>query len=153
MNRRRVSKIVGARMAGAAHAVISVESTGGSSSPHRREPCEQCPWRHDQVGKFPTEAFRISADTCRDMAPTVFGCHMSGPDAPATCAGFLLSRSAPHNLGVRLALARGWLALDQLSSGVPLFDSYPDMAIANGVARDDPALAACRPGPNDGERE
>jgi len=128
------------RRAGNGHAVVTVEGKGG----YRRKPCEQCPWRCDMTSRFPAEAFRLSADTAYDAAFHAFGCHMSPAAKPATCAGFLLSAGALHNIVVRLALAAGRLDIDKVSSGVPLFTSYRTMAIANGVAADDPVLAPCR---------
>jgi hypothetical protein len=68
---------------------------------------------------------------------------MSGSDKPVTCAGFLL-RNAANNLAVRLAAMQGRLLLPIKDSGFPLYDSYRDMAIANGVDPDDPALVRCR---------
>jgi hypothetical protein len=112
---------------------------------HRVTPCEQCPWRRDvPTGEFPVSAYKHSATTSYDLAETTFSCHMAGRDKPATCAGFLL-RGADHNLAVRLALfARRYNPLRVHDSGLPLFESYRAMAIANGVSADDPTLAACR---------
>lgn len=111
----------------------------------RREPCDECPWRKDQpVGAFPVEAYRHSAKTSVNMADSTFACHMAGVDKPQTCAGFMLSSGAAHNLVLRLASAGGRLGADEASSSVPLYSSYREMAEANGVAPDDPALEGCR---------
>lgn len=68
----------------------------------------------------------------------------TGKEKPTTCAGFLL-RGADHNLSVRLNLINGELGLNQVSDGgVDLFDSYAEMAIANGVDPEDPILKPCR---------
>jgi hypothetical protein len=97
------------------------------------------------VGKFPAEAFKLSAPVAYDMAASTFGCHMSPTDAPQTCAGFLLSPGAMHNLGVRLRLFAGKLDLVKIRrAGLQLFRTYRAMAIANGVATDDPVLGPCR---------
>jgi hypothetical protein len=149
------SRITRVRPAGPRHAVLTIETNGPRSpreishavgrSRHKPRVCKQCPWRLDQVGTFPAEAFRHSAATCYDAALICFGCHMSNNARPATCAGFLLSESAPHNLLVRMAQAHRGLDLDRISSaGHALFRSYRDMAIANGVPADDPALAPIR---------
>jgi hypothetical protein len=45
---------------------------------------------------------------------------------------------------VRIAMACRGLDLDRVHSDVPLFPNYRLMAIANGVAADDPVLALCR---------
>jgi hypothetical protein len=122
--------------------VVTVE--GGEWS-FRAAPCVQCPWRRDNDGSFPAEAFRHSATTSYDMAQSTFACHMAGMERPATCAGFLLSTGADHNLSVRLKIARGLYRHDQVSAaGADLHPSYQSMAIANDVDPDDPAIQPCR---------
>lgn len=129
-------KITAVRRADANHQVLSVEGEGA----YRRQPCGGCPWRIDQTGKFPVDAFRLSADTCYDASFKLFGCHESGAERPATCAGFLIANSV-HNVGARkIDIAGG----PGCFSPVPLYPSYRAMAIANGVAPDDPVLAPCR---------
>jgi hypothetical protein len=138
------STITNTRMAGKDHVVVTVLTEGRKAAAFRREPCEQCPWRKDQVGKFPAEAFRHSAPTCYDAAMSTFGCHMSKQASPLTCAGFLLSESAQHNLMVRISAATMGLKRENISSPVPIFPNYREMAVANGVAADDPVLEPCR---------
>ncbi len=77
------------------------------------------------------------------MSSHQFGCHESGTGKPATCAGFLL-HGAHHNLAVRLAFLKGELADDVNDGGNELFESYRDMAVANGVDPGSPSLKACR---------
>ncbi len=120
--------------------VVTIE---GGGSAYRRKPCAKCPWRVDATGEFPAEAFRHSADTAYDMSMKAFGCHESGTQKTATCAGFLL-RGAEHNLRVRLGLAFGTYADDISDNDLELHASYRDMAIANGVDPDDPIIAPCR---------
>ena len=115
----------------------------GGNGTYMHRPCPGCPWRVDQTGSFPAEAFRISANTAYDMATHVFGCHMAGKDNPATCAGFLL-RGADHNMAVRLRYLKGEIDPDDISSDVELHASYRAMAIANGCDPDDPELRGCR---------
>jgi hypothetical protein len=123
------------------HQVVTVE---GGKGLYRKEPCGGCPWRCDNVGEFPAEAFRHSAHTAYDMAQETFGCHESGSDKPAMCAGFLL-RGADNNLSVRLKQMQKKLRMDELSDGGhELHDSYAAMAIANGVGADEEVLQACR---------
>lgn len=126
--------------AGENHQVLSIE---GGRSTYRREPCSDCPWRTDATGLFPAEAFRHSAITAYDMSLNQFGCHQSGPQKPATCAGFLL-RGADHNMSVRIAKIKGLITDDVHDGGHKLHDSYRAMAIANGVDPDDPEIAPCR---------
>lgn len=133
-------QVIAVSAAGPKHQVVTVE--GGSGS-YRRTVCQECPWRLDQTGKFPPEAFRHSANTAYDQSMHQFACHMSGSVKPATCAGFWL-RGATHNIGFRLALITGKIVHNEIRDTVPLHHSYRAMAIANGVPPDDPALQHCR---------
>lgn len=132
--------MIDVRPAGDGHQVVS--SIGGSSA-YRRKPCGGCPWRCDQVGSFPAEAFKHSAATAYDMSDRVFSCHESGLEKPAICAGFLL-RGAGHSLAIRLKMVRGEIADDVTDGGNDLFENYREMAVANGVDPRDPVLANCR---------
>ncbi|TES61106.1 hypothetical protein E2P84_43835 [Burkholderia cepacia] len=137
---RIVPEITRTRSAGPEHQVVTVE---GGKGTYRREPCPKCPWRVDAVGEFPAEAFRHSAETAYDMAEHTFACHDSGARKPAMCAGFLL-RGADHNLSVRMKRIRGEDFGDVHDGGHDLHANYRAMAVANGVAPDDPVLAPCR---------
>lgn len=128
------------RPAGDAHQVVTVE--GGEPRGHCKRPCSDCPWRKDSVGTFPAEAFLHSASTAYDMSDRVFACHQSGTQKPRACAGFLL-RGAEHNLSVRVGRMSGRY-LDVVDGGHELHADYRAMAVANGVASDDPALEPCR---------
>lgn len=138
---RKPAEITLTRPAGENHQVVRV--VGGTGA-YRKKPCATCPWRKDAVGEFPAEAFRISAHTAYDMAQESFSCHEAGAKKPATCAGFLL-RGATHSLNVRMKLSMGTYNPDEVSdTGLELFDSYREMAIANGVDPDDEILRRCR---------
>jgi len=116
---------------------------GGKGIP-RHEPCGGCPWRKDQDGEFPPEAFLCSAPTAYDMASHTFACHESSKDNPALCAGFLL-KGADHNFSVRMRLSDGRLSYDKLhDGGHELHESYREMAIANGCDPDAEELRPCR---------
>lgn len=135
------TKILEVRPADDNHQVVTV--TGGKGS-YRREPCGGCPWRVDNVGEFPAEAFRHSASTAYDMARKTFACHESGVEKPATCAGFLM-RGADHNLSVRMLYANGEYDFNQISDGGhELHESYKAMAVANGCDEDEEVLRLCR---------
>jgi len=154
MGTRKIT-IIGTHVASDEFGVTTVVSHGGKTA-YRRKPCAECPWRKDvTTGVFPPEAFRHSASTARDMADRTFGCHMSTTKAPTTCAGFLLM-NAEHNLSVRLSLIRGDYDPRKVGSDAPLYGSYREMAIENGVDPADEALAECRgngePHPNDVRR-
>lgn len=124
------------------HRVVRVE---GGRGQYRRRPCLPCPWRCDNVGEFPAEAFRLAAaGTAYDMSDATFGCHESDSTNTQTCAGFLLSETADNNLAVRFGQANGRLVLaDVHGDEGALFAHFADMAIANGVDPDDPVLALC----------
>jgi hypothetical protein len=112
----------------------------GGGRGYQTRPCPTCPWRRDApTGVFPPEVFRHSASTTYDLASNKFACHMSGRERPKTCAGFLL-RGASDNLSVRMNMGE-YTGID---STVDLYDDYREMAVANGVHPDDPALAPCR---------
>jgi hypothetical protein len=133
----RKARVVGVSPASSADQVLHI--VGGSHS-YRREPCTGCPWRLDQIGSFSAESFRISAHTAYDASIEMFGCHETGANKPAICAGFLLSNSV-HNLGARL---KGIAGGDDCRSGSALHPSYRAMAVANGVSPEDPVLTTCR---------
>jgi len=134
-------KITNIRKAGCKHQVLEVHGGDGS---YCKQPCVQCPWRKDQVGKFPASAFLHSANTSFDMSTHQFACHMAGAEKPKTCAGFLLNGSI-HNLTIRLKLAQGEIDLKSITDGgYELFDNYREMAIANGVKATNKKIADCR---------
>lgn len=135
-----MGKVLQVRPAGDDHQVVSVQ---GESKAYRRKPCVTCPWRRSAVGEFPAEAFVHSASTSYDQATNMFACHESGVEKPATCAGFLL-RGSDHNIGARIKRIQGQIGNDVTDDGADLFDSYRQMAIANGVEPNHPALAKCR---------
>lgn len=148
--RRTGPSITNARLAGDEHLVLTIEGCGGH---YRRRPCggevstperPGCPWRVDATGHFPAEAFAHSANTADDLSGKMFGCHESGADRPATCAGFLL-RGADHNMTVRMRLSSGSIDLSQVDDGGhELWPGYVTMAVENGLDMDDPALRNCR---------
>lgn len=139
-SKRSTAQVVRTRAAGPDHQVVTIE---GRRSGYRRQPCSDCPWRKDAVGEFPPEAFVHSASTAYDMAESTFACHQSGAEKPAICAGFLL-RGSEHNLAVRLGYLKGLIEHDVKDEGIALHDGYREMAIANGVDPDHPALKQCR---------
>lgn len=110
----------------------------------QKRPCANCPWRTDVLpGEFTPERYRKLAASAYDLSPVIFACHKSPTGGEVACAGFL-ERGADHNIAVRLAYAFGRLELIDRSGGLHLHDDYRAMAIANGVAPDDPALEPCR---------
>lgn len=121
--------------------VVTVASTDPRAA--QPAPCagaEPCPWRRDAPPQqFPAQAYRDSAATSLPGATSLFGCHSSTREHPLICAGWLL-RGAQHHDGIQRALADGTLTLPELPAGVDLYDSYQDMATANGVDPNDPAL-------------
>lgn len=140
-SKRSRATIVSTRKADENHAVVRVEGGGGAFC---RTPCPECPWRRENVGNFPAEAFRLSANTARDLADVTFSCHMAGSGQPMDCAGGLLSTGAEHNLRVRIRILNETFRYEWVdAAGADLFPSYRAMAEANGVDPDDPALEGC----------
>lgn len=133
-------KVTRVKYAGDDHVVVTVE---GGKGDYQKQPCKECPWRKANTGNFPPEAFRISAGTCVDMATHTFACHMKGKDRPSTCAGFILV-NGHDNMSVRIARIEGKM-LDVHGDLDELHESYREMAIANGVDEDDPAIEHCMP--------
>lgn len=133
-------RILGVKHADKNNVVVSIAGGGGE---YQKVPCAQCPWRVDQTGSFPAEAFRISANTAEDMSMHCFACHMAGKENPRTCAGFILNGS-DDNLAVRFKKSDG-LMLDVSDGGHELHASYAQMSIANGVPENDPAIQGCMP--------
>jgi len=149
------AKRIDQRMAGEDHAVVTVED---AANRYRRKPCSDCPWRIDATGEFPPEAFVLSANTATDGAAfsasvmqgtpiakpfALFSCHQSGTERPAVCAGYILR--GDRAIGWRAAAGRRFDPMLVSDDGVDLYESYFEMAVANGVAADDPALDHCRP--------
>jgi hypothetical protein len=148
MSRRKVvegaTRGAGEGSDGNLYGVTTITSKGGAGEGYRRQVCATCPWRKDaEVGRFPAQAYRESAPTCYDAAMSTFACHESGKESPQTCAGFLLANS-DNNIGVRIGEFKGTVDRSKVKPSVPLYDSYRDMAIANGVEPDDPVIAPCR---------
>lgn len=137
------SVITAIRPAGDNHQVVSVAINSDRKN-YRRTPCGGCPWKKQNDGSFPAQAFSHSAETAYDMSSHVFACHESGVKKGHTCAGFLLN-GADHNLSVRLGYAKGNYKGDVHAAGADLHPSYRSMAIANGMDPKDPVLKLCRP--------
>lgn len=116
----------------------------GGDGLYRRSPCGGCPWKVENDGDFPAEAFRHSANTAYDMSTHEFGCHESDVGNPLTCAGFLLQGSQ-HNLQTRIKSAQGKYDFDKITDGGhELHTDYVEMAVANGCSSEDPELQPCR---------
>lgn len=89
----------------------------------KRRPCPSCPWRvSTKTSDIPGGA--LDHNKARAfMEPTSFkamGCHLGAPE-PGTptsipCAGFVLQVGGA-NLGIRVALLRGWFKLLRLHHG------------------------------------
>lgn len=143
MTQERKPRVARIRPAGENHQVVTVLTEGHGTDNYQRRPCRTCPWRKDAVGEFPAEAFRHSAGTCKDMSMTTFACHSAGGDNPQTCAGFLLSTGADHNMQVRLQRIRRGALEEVNADGLEMFPNYREMAEANGVDPADPVLDGC----------
>ena len=95
--------------------------------------CRECPWKRDAApGKFPPARYAALEATCRPGGlPGVFACHLSREGGERACAGFLMVCGADNNR-VRFAMMRGAVNLAAITSDAPLYDSFDEMARANG---------------------
>jgi hypothetical protein len=118
-----------------------VVTVRGSDAGYCSRPCSECPWRRENVGSFPAQAFRLSAHTAEEGSFAQFACHMAPVEAARICAGFALR--CHHNFALRFAGMAGRVG-EVEDLGQALFDSYREMAVANGVDPQDPALERCR---------
>lgn len=147
MTKRKFTTIE-VKRAGDSHQVVTATRDGGASAelnaiePCMRKPCQNCPWKINSIGEFPAEAFQHSAKTAYDMSTSIFGCHQSGVSSPSICAGFILHGSM-HNLSMRLLYAKNKIPAIS-DGGHAMFNSYREMAEANGVPENHPSLTPCR---------
>ena len=97
--------------------------------------CPECPWlRAATLGKFPPGRYAALEATCRPGGlPSVFGCHMTPEGGERACAGFLLVCGRDNNR-VRVAMIRGAFNPAAIEATGPLYDSFDEMAAANGYA-------------------
>lgn len=108
-----------------------------------KSPCDECPWRRDTpIGRFPPSKFEeLQSTVAQDFGSGFFACHKTAEDDdmddPAVCAGYLLGDGV-RNIHVRLAAVTGRLDLRSVRSQVPLYETFAEMAEANGchVRRD-----------------
>jgi hypothetical protein len=102
--------------------------------------CSECPWlRSSAVGRFGPDRYEALANSCKPgwLRP-VFACHKTPEgDGTRACAGMLLVVGRDSN-AVRLALMKGVLDLDKIEASGPLYDSFIEMAVANGCDPDAP---------------
>ena len=96
--------------------------------------CDECPWRTDvPTGKFPPARYKALAKSCKQQWPPtpMFACHKTPAGKEQACVGYLL-RNGLNNFAVRIAIIEGRLNPAELQARGPLYDSFRDMAIANG---------------------
>jgi hypothetical protein len=99
--------------------------------------CSACPWRKDvPVGVFPPERFIALAATVKQDFGPVFACHKTTEGQDSACVGYLLTEGT-ENFNVRIASIRGALDMKKLKSEYPLYATFKEMALANGVAPED----------------
>lgn len=106
-----------------------------------RVPCNECPWRKDvPVGRFSPARYAALERTCQQRMAPVFACHKTKEGNDRACVGYLL-RDGENNLRVRLwqirsrhgdAAPHEQVSPETLSSPTKLYDSFYEMAEANG---------------------
>lgn len=93
------------------------------------QPCGECPWRKDvPTGKFPPERFEALRGSVEQGFAPMFACHRTKEGEEQACAGYMLSADSLNNFNVRLTSAEH----PEYRSDVPLFETYDEMARANG---------------------
>lgn len=99
--------------------------------------CSECPWRKDvPVGRFPPERYVALKNTVEQGLNNLFACHKTSDGEPSACVGFLLV-DGPNNWTARLAAITGEFDPRKLEAAGPLYDSFQEMALANGVSPED----------------
>lgn len=105
-----------------------------------KQPCASCPWRVDaaasHIPQFDIQLAERLARCCPDergVGPdhdaSLFACHLSKPEHPFACAGWLAQVGRAH-VGVRLAVMAGRISVEQLDPqpGWPeLHSTYPEV--------------------------
>ena len=101
-------------------------------------PCSECPWRKDVApGRFPPERYIALRRTAQQgFGNPIFACHKTTEGRDNACVGFLLVEG-DQNFQVRMAVITGRLDYGKLKSPYPLYESYAELAAANGVEQDD----------------
>ncbi|OYN81753.1 DUF6283 family protein [Mycolicibacterium sphagni] len=112
------------------------------SLPHKRYPCNECPWRRDTPpGKFPAERYEALRSTAgeagheRPLGSPIFACHKTDEGKEQACAGWLATVGIEH-IGMRLAVVTNRLPGSVFQPGddwPELFDTYDEMAETQGV--------------------
>lgn len=102
----------------------------------RSETCTECPWRRDvAVGHFPPERYVSLRRTCEQGFNNVFACHQTAEGHETVCVGYLMVDGL-NNFRVRLAVIQGQYDPKMLKATGPLYESFREMAVANGVVWD-----------------
>ncbi|GAA1978314.1 DUF6283 family protein [Kitasatospora viridis] len=117
-------------------------STG---TPHRRYPCNECPWKREtEPGQFTAERYELLRNTSEQIEVTsmedivsqpMFACHKSPEGDEEACAGWLAVEGHQH-IGIRLAVATGRIPAQALRPGEgwpELFDTFEEMAERQGA--------------------
>lgn len=96
----------------------------------RTKPCEACPWRKDMpIGRLSGPYIERMRETCDVGYGLVFPCQISSE----VCAGYLLSPDSLNNSNVLFAIHKRRFNPALLTTDVPLYVRYVEMAAANGV--------------------
>jgi hypothetical protein len=98
--------------------------------------CDECPWRTDvPVGRFSPDRYVALRLTVEQGFNSIFACHKTKDDESSACVGFLLVDGV-NNWNMRLAAALGMFKPSELEASGPLYESFAEMAKANGVDLD-----------------
>lgn len=95
--------------------------------------CDECPWRRDvPLGKFTPARYHALARTVKQGFNPIFACHQTPDTEPQACVGYLLVDGV-NNFHVRLAIITKVVTPSKLEAAGPLYDSFEEMARANGA--------------------
>lgn len=108
-----------------------------STSFSLKSPCYNCPWRKDKTvapaEMFPKDRYESMQECVKQgLGKPIFACHNTPEEKPKACAGYLIVEGAV-NFSVRIAIIQGRLNLEELHCDDELYESYEEMAMANGV--------------------
>jgi hypothetical protein len=111
---------------------MNLVTPAGTTLHPREEPCPECPFRKDSLGKNPKEVFEVG----RNQGVNSFGCHTAktdeGGDSTLICAGWLASQDSNKNPAILMARRAGGLPWpSKIRCEAEMYGTYDEMAKAH----------------------
>lgn len=95
--------------------------------------CSNCPWlKSSPPGEFSVERYIALKPSMQQGFGCIFACHKSREGEEFACVGAIL-RGGLANFNMRVLVHRRHISLEDLRATGPLYDSFTEMARANGV--------------------